>query len=122
MLQMKRVYETVQAQDGYRILVDRLWPRGESKEKAGIDLWAKDIAPSAQIRMEFGHEPDRFPWFRGQYLLQLQKNPYTSDFIKIVREKCKDGNVTLVYAAKDREHNHVVVLKSFLEERLKSQT
>ena len=118
MVQVKRVYEGAQKADGYRIRVDRLWPRGESKEKAAIDFWAKDVAPSTGIRTEFHHDPQRFPAFKREYLAELVQNPKAAQFVSLVKEKLKEGNVTFVYAAKDETYNHVVILKSFVQEQL----
>lgn len=115
MLKMKRVYDPAEASDGYRILVDRLWPRGVSKERAAIDLWAKDITPTPEIRKEFGHEADRFPWFREQYLKELQSNPAVPAFVETLRKQLEKGDVTFVYAAKDPQINHVVILKGYIE-------
>ncbi len=118
MLKMKRIYEPAAPDDGYRILVDRIWPRGVSKEAAHLDLWAKDITPTTEIRKEFGHLPERFDWFRQQYLDELSRNPAMDGFIDTVRAQLTKGNVTFVYAAKDPAINHVVILKAFVEERL----
>lgn len=118
MLKIKRVYDSAEQQDGYRILVDRLWPRGVSKEKAAIGLWAKDIAPTPQLRKSFGHEPEKFPAFSEQYKEELMGNPSTEAFVSVVREKLAQGDVTLVYGAKDTRHNDAVVLEAFLEQRL----
>lgn len=110
---VKRVYEPAEKSDGYRVLVDRLWPRGISKERADLDLWDKDIAPSAQIRKEFGHKAEMFDWFKAQYLGELTQNPAVGEFYKKVEGKPK---VTLVYAAKDPRINHAVILRDFLAE------
>lgn len=117
-LNLKRAYDDVSDTDGYRILVDRLWPRGVSKEQAAIDLWAKEITPTTGIREAFHHEPGTFPAFKKQYLSELETNPDIPDFIQTVSEHLKAGNVTFVYAAKDPVYNHVVILKEFVEKRL----
>ncbi len=117
-LNLKRAYDSVSANDGYRILVDRLWPRGVSQEHAAIDLWAKKITPTADIRKAFHHEPDKFPDFKKQYLSELEKNPDMSAFIQTVSDRLKKGNVTFVYAAKDPVYNHVVILKEYVEKHL----
>ena len=108
MIKIKRVYEKPQVDDGIRILVDRLWPRGLTKEKARIDLWLKDIAPSTQLRKWFSHDPAKWTGFRKRYLEELERNKEES---LLLREQLKKGNVTLVYAAKDKEHNEALVLK-----------
>ncbi|HTN69255.1 MAG: DUF488 domain-containing protein [Bacteroidales bacterium] len=108
MIKIKRVYEKPQVDDGIRILVDRLWPRGLTKEKARIDLWLKDIAPSTQLRKWFSHDPAKWTGFRKRYLEELERNKEES---LLLREQLKKGNVTLVYAAKDEEHNEALVLK-----------
>ncbi|MEA5003572.1 MAG: DUF488 domain-containing protein [Christensenella sp.] len=118
MLKIKRVYDSAEEQDGYRILVDRLWPRGVSKEKADIGLWAKDIAPTPQLRKDFGHEPEKFPAFLEQYTKELEGNPSIEAFVDAVRERLAQGNVTLVYGARDTQHNDAVVLEAFLEQNL----
>ena len=118
MLKMKRVYDGAQPSDGYRILVDRLWPRGVTKERAAVDLWAKDITPTTEIRKEFGHNPENFAQFRAQYLAELRANPAAPLFVQAVGQKLKEGDVTFVYAAKDPEINHVVVLRDYVEAAL----
>lgn len=112
-IKLKRVYERPDAQDGERILVDRLWPRGLSKERAQIDLWLKDIAPSTELRVWFGHDPEKWKSFQERYRTELRHN---SDLVKIIAEKAKSRTVTLVYAARDQKHNEAVVVKKFIEE------
>jgi len=108
MIKIKRVYEKPEDEDGIRILVDRLWPRGLTKEKASIDLWLKDIAPGTELRKCFGHDPEKWNEFRKQYLEELETKKEESLLLK---EQLKKGKVTLVYAAKDEEHNEALVLK-----------
>jgi uncharacterized protein YeaO (DUF488 family) len=117
-LNMKRAYDAVSEDDGFRILVDRLWPRGVSKERALIDLWAKEVTPSTEIREEFHHDPDFFPTFKKEYLAELNNNPAVPPFIQTVYEHLEEENVTFVYAAKDPVYNHVVILKEYVESRL----
>jgi uncharacterized protein YeaO (DUF488 family) len=117
-ISMKRVYENAEKSDGFRILVDRLWPRGISKERAEIDLWAKNITPATNIRKEFHHDPELFPAFRAEYLDELENNPAIPDFIQTIRKHLENGNVTFVYAAKDVTFNHVVVLRDFIQEKM----
>jgi len=112
-LRLKRAYEPVDADDGVRILVDRLWPRGLSKEKAALDEWQKEIAPSTQLRQWFGHDPDRWPEFRRRYRAELQQHGEGLDRIRALARK---RTVTLVYSAHDTEHNDAIVLREELLE------
>jgi uncharacterized protein YeaO (DUF488 family) len=104
---IKRVYELPDKHDGRRILVDRLWPRGLTKEKASIDLWLKDIAPSTELRKWFDHDPGRWEEFKERYLDELKGN---SEQIQLLKQELDKGIVTLVYGAKDEEHNQAVVI------------
>lgn len=115
MLNIKRIYEEASNEDGYRILVDRLWARGVSKEEAKLDYWAKDIAPSDLLRKEFHHENEQFQDFEKEYLKELNENDTKNQFRELIKEKLKLGNVTLLYAAKDEDKNNAVVLKAWLE-------
>ena len=110
-LRMKRAYESAEPEDGARILVDRLWPRGVSKDKAHLDDWMKDIAPSTELRQWFGHDSDRWTEFRKRYRAELQGHGEQLDRIRALARK---GVVTLVYSARDEEHNDAVVLKEVL--------
>lgn len=109
---LKRAYELPESHDGFRILVDRLWPRGVSKISARIDLWHKEIAPSSPLRKWFGHDPAKWAEFRSRYFQELQGNP---DAVARLAEHVRHGVVTLVYGAKDRTHSHAVVLKEYME-------
>jgi uncharacterized protein YeaO (DUF488 family) len=111
-LKLKRVYETPHKDDGTRILVDRLWPRGLTKEKAKVDLWLKEIAPSTELRKWFGHDPKKWRSFCERYETELKDHP---DELKLLKSKVKEGTVTLIYGARDQEHNEALVLKQFLE-------
>lgn len=111
---IKRVYEKA-AKDEYRILIDRLWPRGLKKEQAVIDMWIKEIAPSPGLRKWFGHEPERFVEFRKRYLAELVQNDVTKIVFDLLT---KHQQVVLVYAAKNEMANHAVVLKEYLESML----
>jgi uncharacterized protein YeaO (DUF488 family) len=113
MIKLKRVYEEPSQADGLRILVERLWPRGFTKERASIDLWLKDAAPSAELRKGFGHDPKRWTEFRERYLAELKEK---RDLIDLLKQEERKGTVTLIYAAKDEEHNGALVLKDFLED------
>ena len=109
-IQIKRVYEKPDPKDGFRILVDRLWPRGLTKEKAAVDLWLKDIAPSTELRKWFGHDPEKWKEFQKKYLKELKENKEAVDTLK---EHLKKGTVTLLYAAKDEAHNEAEMLKDY---------
>jgi len=111
-IQIKRAYDPPDPGDGFRILVDRIWPRGLKKEEAKIDLWLKDAAPSTELRKWFDHQPDRGGGFKEKYLAELQARPEVFEPLRetLLREK----NVTLVFAAKDAEHNNAVVLREYL--------
>ena len=107
-IRIKRVYEQPDEHDGRRILVDRLWPRGLTKEKARIDLWLKDIAPGTELRKWFAHDTGRWEEFKERYLAELKEN---SEQIRILKQELDKGVVTLVYGAKDEEHNQAVVIQ-----------
>ncbi len=111
MIKIKRAYAPAEETDGYRILVDRLWPRGISKEKAKIDLWLKSVAPSSDLRKWFGHVPERFPEFTKRYKTELAESGALDDLRKVLSEH---PDATLLFAAHDEEHNNAVVLKELL--------
>lgn len=111
-IQIKRIYEAAAKDDGFRVLVDRLWPRGIKKENAGVDLWLKEIAPSTELRKWFGHEPERFKEFESRYQNELQHNP---EMEKLRQLKKQHPRITLLYGAKDEQHNQAVVLKKMLQ-------
>ncbi len=117
-LQIKRVYEEPNPRDGYRILIDRLWPRGISKNEAKVDDWAKAIAPSTEIRIEFNHVPARMEVFRVKYIAELDDNPEAAKFVDFFAEKLKQTNVTLLYGAKDERVNHAVILRDWFSGKL----
>ena len=108
---LKRAYESPSKNDGYRVLVDRLWPRGVAKIKAKIDLWLKEVAPSTELRQWFGHDPEKWTEFRRRYRAELKNNPAWAELQSLARQ----NDLTLVYAAKDQFHNDAVVLKQLLE-------
>jgi uncharacterized protein YeaO (DUF488 family) len=110
-IRLKRAYEPPSPDDGTRILIDRLWPRGIKKTQAAIDRWLRDIAPSAELRRWFGHRPERWPEFRRRYLAELKARP---ELVEELRAAAHAGPVTLVYAARDEAHNDAVVLKELL--------
>jgi uncharacterized protein YeaO (DUF488 family) len=114
-VRLKRAYEPASAEDGYRVLVDRLWPRGVSKSQAELDEWEKELAPSSELREWFGHEPGRFAEFRRRYIDELRAN---RSRLKELRRRATIGTLTLVYSAHDSEHNDAVVLAEVLRRGL----
>jgi uncharacterized protein YeaO (DUF488 family) len=118
-LKMKRIYESTEETDGFRILVDRLWPRGVKKEAAQLDAWLKDSAPSPDLRKWFDHDREKFNTFKEQYEEELLTNPPTAAAAAEILKQLEATDVTLVYAARDPEINHVVVLRDFLESQMK---
>lgn len=110
-IRLKRAYQPAAADDGLRILVDRLWPRGLKKSDAGIDRWIKDIAPSTALRKWFGHDPARWPEFRRRYAAEIRRRP---DQFAELRALARKGPVTLVFSARDELHNDAVVLRNVL--------
>ncbi len=113
MIKVKRVYETPKEADGFRILVDRLWPRGLNKERAKIDLWLKDVAPSNELRKWFSHDLERWTEFKSLYFEELDNNK--TELVKFILKKTEEGVVTLLYAAKNEEKNNAVALKEYIE-------
>jgi len=112
MIKLKRIYTPPSRSDGKRILVDRLWPRGVKKDEAKIDEWLKELAPSDALRKWFGHDPDKWTAFRIKYKKELKLK---ADLVSRLRGESKKGAVTLLFAAKDAEHNNAVVLKEQIE-------
>ena len=110
---LKRVYEEPEPSDGTRVLVDRLWPRGLSKERARVDLWLKEVAPSNELRKWFGHEPEKFAEFRRRYEAELASEGAQEALAKL-QDMAKRGLLTLVFAAHDTEHNNAVVLRDLV--------
>lgn len=113
-IKLKRAYERPEEEDGRRILVDRIWPRGLSKEDAELDLWRKEIAPSDELRKWYGHDPERWEEFRERYFDELD---HRGDVVDELSEIASEEVVTLVFAAKDEERNNAVALKEYLEKR-----
>ena len=114
-VRIKRVYEAVQEEDGIRVLIDRLWPRGISKEAAQVDFWIRNVAPSSELRKWFGHVPERFDEFRVKYIKELETDPEKIAALMDLSRALKGNKGTLIYAAKDTVYNHAVVLKDFLK-------
>ena len=113
-IRTKRIYEVPDVNDGIRILVDRLWPRGIKKESAAINAWEKGIAPSAELRKWFNHDPEKYPEFRRKYMEELDASEDAERFLGFVNEHLRSTNITLLYSAKDEEHNNALVLKDWL--------
>ncbi|MGE3066197.1 MAG: DUF488 domain-containing protein [Hyphomicrobiaceae bacterium] len=111
---VRRVYEPASPEDGARVLVDRLWPRGLSKAKAHVTLWLKDAAPSTALRQWFGHKPERWHEFQQRYARELAANP---DALQPLRDLLRKGPVTLLFGARDEEHNNAVALRAYLLRR-----
>jgi uncharacterized protein YeaO (DUF488 family) len=111
-IKVKRVYDDPSAEDGIRILVDRLWPRGLKKEAARLDDWLKEIAPSNELRKWFGHDPDRWEEFKARYFHELERQ---NEAINKIKEKASSSTITLLFAARDETHNNAVALREYLE-------
>jgi uncharacterized protein YeaO (DUF488 family) len=112
MFRLKRIYEAPSPDDGFRVLVDRLWPRGVSKAKAALDLWLKDIGPSTELRNWFDHDPAKWSGFQDRYFKELAGQ---TELVDELRTRAREGAVTLLYAARDEAHNEAVALKAFLD-------
>lgn len=117
-VRFKRAYEPSKQADGYRVLIDRLWPRGISKDGAHLDEWAKELAPSADLRRWFAHDPARFTEFRRRYLKELAEH---REKLSELRRRARHGTLTLVYGARDTEHNDAVVLADVLRRGIRKQ-
>jgi uncharacterized protein YeaO (DUF488 family) len=113
-IRVKRAYEKPEPTDGTRILVDRLWPRSLTKERAAIDFWLKEVAPSTELRKWFGHDPKKWRKFRSRYRSELKQH---SAPLQLIKSKAKKGVVTLIYGARDQEHNEAVVLQELVKKR-----
>ncbi|WP_119325522.1 DUF488 family protein [Companilactobacillus musae] len=114
---LRRIYDK-DLPEGYRVLVDRLWPRGMSKVRAALDLWAKQIAPSPELRKWFGHDPEKYTEFKSKYLSEIEDNPYTNEFLEKIRKALEKQDVLILYSAKDQEHNDAVVLMEYLNSKI----
>jgi uncharacterized protein YeaO (DUF488 family) len=121
MIAVERIYNASKASTAkekkFRILVDRLWPRGLSKEKAEVDLWLKDIGPSNNLRKWFGHDPQRWSEFKDKYFQELDDK---KELVEVVANKAKEGDLVLLYGARDEEHNNAVALKEYIEAQMKT--
>lgn len=121
-IQIKRIYEPVSPDDGARLLVDRLWPRGISKDEAQLDGWVKELAPSRELRTWFGHKAENFQEFAALYQAELDADPAAQAAARRVVSESKGKTVTLLYAAKSPEVNHAVILKAYLESNVEVET
>ena len=115
-VRIKRIYEPPETSDGFRVLVDRVWPRGMKKETAAIDVWMKEVAPSTDLRKWFNHEPGKWAAFSKAYKGELKKSPVMNELMEYIK---KHKTITILYSAKDEQHNQAVVLLQFINERLK---
>ncbi len=113
MVKIKRIYDPVSPDDGKRIYVDRLWPRGMKKEEVKMDEWLKDISPSDSLRKWFGHDPSKYNEFKSRYTKELEKH---SEVLERIRKESKKETVTLLFSAKDIEHNNAIVLQELLRQ------
>lgn len=114
-IRLKRAYDAPQKSDGFRILVDRLWPRGVSKERLAADVWAKDLAPSNELRKWFGHDPEKWSEFRKRYREELTQTRASQRIRELLDAAKRSKTITLLYGAKDEQHNEAVVLRSLFE-------
>jgi uncharacterized protein YeaO (DUF488 family) len=117
-VRVKRAYEPAAASDGYRVLIDRIWPRGVTREEAHLDEWARELPPSNELRKWFGHDPDRFQEFRRRYSNELAAQ---EGKLRELRRRAREGTLTLVYGARDTEHNDAVVLAEILRRGRRSR-
>jgi uncharacterized protein YeaO (DUF488 family) len=117
-IHLKRAYDEYSQEDGYRVLVDRLWPRGVSKERLHIDSWLKEIAPSNELRKWYGHNPEKWDQFKQRYYKELQTQ---EQLVQVLLQRIKTGPITLVFSAKETEYNNAVALKEYLLRRISDQ-
>lgn len=117
-IKLERIYTKPADLDGYRILVDRLWPRGISKVNAHLDEWLKEVGPSTELRKWFNHDPAKFAEFKNRYIQELTNNPAFDELLKTVQTHLKNENVILLYGAKDEKHNQAVILNQLLHDKL----
>jgi uncharacterized protein YeaO (DUF488 family) len=116
-IKIKRIYESPSKEDGKRILVDRLWPRGISKEKAKVDMWLKDIAPSTELRKWYGHIPEKHEEFKNLYEQELSTDPVHRDKVNFLEKMSKEEDITLLYGARDITYNHAIILLNWIVQR-----
>jgi len=116
-VRIRRAYEGPRRGDGHRVLVDRIWPRGVSKDALELDAWRKELAPSRELRKWFGHDPERWEEFRDHYFAELDRSPDAADAVRALAERARRGRVTLVFGARHPEHNNAVALRDYLRRR-----
>jgi len=116
MIEIKRIYDEPERSDGFRVLMDRLWPRGLRKDQVKVDVWMKEIAPSNELRKWFGHEPEKWAEFKRRYFKELDSK---KDLVDSIRDKSKKGKIVLLYGAKEERFNNAVALKEYIETRTK---
>ncbi|WP_051507180.1 DUF488 domain-containing protein [Saccharibacillus sacchari] len=121
-LQIKRVYDVPAEEDGFRVLVDRLWPRGLSRERVKFDEWIRELSPTPSLRRWFSHAPERFDYFRERYLAQLDDGEGNAERAATLLRQAEKGRVTLLYGAKDPVHNHAIVLEEWLNQQAKRRS
>jgi uncharacterized protein YeaO (DUF488 family) len=119
MIKVQRIYSQPDKGDGFRVLVDRLWPRGLKKEDVTVDLWLKDVAPSNELREWFAHDPQKWDEFQQKYFMELDS---MGDPVAMLISKAEEGDMTLLYSAKDEEFNNAVALKKYLEDKMREKT
>lgn len=117
-LKLVRAYDITPDDQGYRLLVDRLWPRGLRKETLEPFLWAKEITPSTELRQWFGHDPEKFQRFADKYRKELDMNPHAEDILSLIKDRLKEQDVILLFAAKNEKVNHAVILKEWLTKKM----
>lgn len=120
-LRVKRTYDDIEKSDGYRILIDGMWPRGISKEDLEHDDWVKEIAPSKELREEFNHEADKWDWFQKEYKKELDDNEAAEELATNVDKQLNKSNVTLLFSAKDEDHNNALVLQEWLNDHIDNE-
>lgn len=118
MIEIKRVYEEANRKDGFRVLIDRLWPRGKKKSEVKLDEWLKELSPSTELRKQFDHDPSRWEEFKSAYLKELRQ-PEAKEKLEMLIKLARKMKITLLFGAKDEEHNNAVVLKQLIERKLK---
>jgi len=117
MIRLKRVYDPPEPQDGRRFLVERLWPRGMRKDALSLDAWAKEVAPSTALRRWFGHDPKKWEEFQRRYFAELDRKP---DAWRLLLDAARRGTITLLYSARDTDHNNAAALRTYLEKKLRT--
>lgn len=118
MVQIQRAYDKPTKQDGYRVLVDRLWPRGKTKKELALDAWFKEVSPSTELRKAFDHDPEKWLWFQKNYKKELKESVQAQEKLKVLEKIAGRQNLTLVFGSKETKYTHAVLLQELLEKRL----